>query len=106
MSERARFDGHSSTMSGRADKESSPRARRCRDRWSENEEVESMDRQADAIGAAPSEPQSSALPLVIVASSLGTMIEWYDFYIFGSLAAVLSVKFYPPGNDTFALIAY
>jgi MFS family permease len=34
------------------------------------------------------------------------MIEWYDFYIFGSLTAVLSVKFYPPGNDTFALIAY
>jgi len=65
-----------------------------------------MDRQADAIGAAASKPQSSALPLVIVASSLGTMIEWYDFYIFGSLAAVLSVKFYPPGNDTFALIAY
>jgi MFS family permease len=34
------------------------------------------------------------------------MIEWYDFYIFGSLAAVLSPKFYPPGNDTFAYIAY
>jgi MFS family permease len=34
------------------------------------------------------------------------MIEWYDFYIFGSLATVLSLKFYPPGNDTFALIAY
>lgn len=34
------------------------------------------------------------------------MIEWYDFYIFGSLTTVLSVKFYPPGNDTFALIAY
>jgi MFS family permease len=34
------------------------------------------------------------------------MIEWYDFYIFGSLTAVLAVKFYPPGNDTFALIAY
>ena len=43
---------------------------------------------------------------VIFASSLGTMIEWYDFYIFGSLAAVLSLKFYPPGNDTFAYIAY
>ena len=43
---------------------------------------------------------------VILASSVGTMIEWYDFYIFGSLAAVLSVKFYPPGNDTFAYIAY
>src|SRR5258708_29145697 len=34
------------------------------------------------------------------------MIEWYDFYIFGSLAAVLSAKFYPAGNNTFALIAY
>jgi len=65
-----------------------------------------MARQADVVGAAADKPQSSALPLVIVASSLGTMIEWYDFYIFGSLAAVLSVKFYPPGNDTFALIAY
>jgi MFS family permease len=43
---------------------------------------------------------------VIFASSVGTMIEWYDFYIFGSLAAVLSLKFYPPGNDTFAYIAY
>ncbi len=47
-----------------------------------------------------------SLPLVITASSVGTMIEWYDFYIFGSLAAILSPKFYPPGNDTFAYIAY
>jgi MFS family permease len=43
---------------------------------------------------------------VIMASSVGTMIEWYDFYIFGSLAAVLALKFYPPGNDTFAYVAY
>ena len=43
---------------------------------------------------------------VITASAVGTMIEWYDFYIFGSLAAVLSAQFYPPGNDTFAYIAY
>src|SRR5262250_300671 len=47
-----------------------------------------------------------SLPLVIAASSKGTMIEWYDFYIFGSLATVLSLKFYPPGNATFAYIAY
>jgi len=47
-----------------------------------------------------------SLPLVITASSVGTMIEWYDFYIFGSLTAVLSSKFYPTGNDTFAIIAY
>lgn len=43
---------------------------------------------------------------VIGASSVGTMIEWYDFYIFGSLAGVISPLFYPPGNDTFAYIAY
>src|SRR5438132_3064328 len=42
----------------------------------------------------------------ILASAVGTMIEWYDFYIFGSLAAVLALKFYPPGNDTVAYIAY
>src|ERR1700745_2323691 len=43
---------------------------------------------------------------VIMASSVGTMIEWYDFYILGSLAAILSPKFYPPGNETFAYVAY
>lgn len=43
---------------------------------------------------------------VIAASSVGTMIEWYDFYIFGSLATVISPLFYPQGNDTLALIAY
>ena len=59
--------------------------------------------------------QASSLPVaekrdsivrVILGSATGTMIEWYDFYIFGSLTAVLAVKFYPTGNDTFALIAY
>jgi MFS family permease len=43
---------------------------------------------------------------VIGASSAGTVIEWYDFYIFGSLAAIISPLFYPKGNDTLALIAY
>src|SRR5277367_1533655 len=43
---------------------------------------------------------------VLFASSVGTMIEWYDFYIFGSLALPISLKFYPPGNETFAYIAY
>lgn len=37
---------------------------------------------------------------VITASSAGTMIEWYDFYIFGSLAAIISTQFYPEGNPT------
>ena len=43
---------------------------------------------------------------VIGTSAIGTMIEWYDFYIFGSLAAVISPLFYPPENQTFAYIAY
>jgi MFS family permease len=43
---------------------------------------------------------------VILASSVGTMIEWYDFYIFGTLALYLAPKFYPPGNELFAYIAY
>ncbi len=64
-----------------------------------------MGTRAQALGGAPSQAQYS-LPLVITASSVGTMIEWYDFYIFGSLAAVLSPKFYPPGNNTFAYFAY
>jgi MFS family permease len=37
---------------------------------------------------------------VIAASSAGTMIEWYDFYIFGSLATILSTQFFPAGNPT------
>ena len=43
---------------------------------------------------------------VIGASSVGTMIEWYDFYIFGSLAPIIAPLFYPPGDNTFAYIAY
>jgi MFS family permease len=60
---------------------------------------------ASATGGSIGERKYS-LPLVITASSVGTMIEWYDFYIFGSLAAVLSLKFYPPENATFSYIAY
>ncbi|HYN80204.1 MAG TPA: MFS transporter [Gemmatimonadaceae bacterium] len=37
---------------------------------------------------------------VIAASSAGTMIEWYDFYIFGSLATILATQFYPEGSTT------
>jgi MFS family permease len=43
---------------------------------------------------------------IIIASAVGTMVEWYDFYIFGSLATVISPLFYPKGNDALALIAY
>lgn len=42
---------------------------------------------------------------VIGASSVGTLIEWYDFYIFGSLAVVISTKFFPETNPTAAFLA-
>ena len=44
--------------------------------------------------------EQSKIWKVIAASSAGTMIEWYDFYIFGSLAAIISTQFYPEGNAT------
>ena len=43
---------------------------------------------------------------VIGASSVGTMIEWYDSYVFDSLATVIAPLFYPQGNNTLAPIAY
>jgi MFS family permease len=52
------------------------------------------------------QPDQSKIRQVIGASAVGTMIEWYDFYIFGSLTTIISPLFYPPGNDTFAYIAY
>ncbi len=42
---------------------------------------------------------------VIFSSSLGTLIEWYDFYIFGMLAKTISVQFFPDGNETAALLS-
>ena len=42
---------------------------------------------------------------VIAASSVGTLIEWYDFYIFGSLATILSEQFFPKGNPTAAFLS-
>jgi MFS family permease len=41
---------------------------------------------------------------IIFASGLGTMIEWYDFYIFGSLAVIMSELMFPKGDPAWALI--
>jgi MFS family permease len=43
---------------------------------------------------------------VIGASAAGTVIEWYDFYIFGTLATTVAPKMYPPGNETVQLLLY
>jgi len=42
---------------------------------------------------------------VILASSLGTVFEWYDFYLYAVLAPFFSTLFFPPGNDTVALMS-
>ena len=42
---------------------------------------------------------------VIGASSIGTLIEWYDFYIFGTLTVIISQQFFPSNNPTAALLA-
>ncbi len=49
--------------------------------------------------------EKKGLAGIIAASSVGTLIEWYDFYIFGSLATIISTKFFPAGNPTVALLS-
>jgi MFS family permease len=61
---------------------------------------------ASQASSHPTAVSRYSLVRVIVGSATGTLIEWYDFFIFGSLTSILAVKFYPPGNDTFAYIAY
>src|SRR5204863_585346 len=50
---------------------------------------------------------SEAPPLrrIIVAASLGTLFEWYDFYLYGSLAVFFGGLFFPTGNDSAQLLA-
>lgn len=50
------------------------------------------------------EPQQSSIFKVIGASSLGTLIEWYDFYIFGSLATIIGAQLFPADAGASALI--
>jgi len=47
----------------------------------------------------------ATLRRVITASSVGTLFEWYDFYLYGSLAVFFGKKFFPAGNDTAQLLA-
>ena len=49
--------------------------------------------------------EKSSLWFVIIASSLGTLIEWYDFYLFGSLAIILSEQFFPQTHPTAAFLS-
>lgn len=63
--------------------------------------VSSTERRA-SIGDGP--PALQRTPLVIAASSVGTIFEWYDFYLYGLLATVLSAKFFSGVNETTGFI--
>jgi len=52
----------------------------------------------------PSPPLPKDLRRVVIAAAVGNVIEWYDFYIFGSLAALLATKFFAGGESGAALI--
>ena len=54
---------------------------------------------------APAAPTAGAVRTVILASSMGTVFEWYDFYIYATLAPFFAALFFPPGNATAALLA-
>src|SRR6266496_5464508 len=47
--------------------------------------------------------KAHGMPFIVAASGTGTMIEWYDFYIFGSLATLMAGIFFAPGSGAFLL---
>ena len=57
------------------------------------------------MNKAVSAGESNPIWKVIGASSVGTLIEWYDFYIFGSLAPIIATQFFPQSDPTAALLA-
>src|ERR687898_1281089 len=57
------------------------------------------------VQTAVTKEEKKTLWFVITASSVGTLIEWYDFYIFGSLAIILSEQFFPQTNPTAAFLS-
>ena len=50
------------------------------------------------------QPSVSDIRLVIAASSAGTVFEWYDFFIYGTLATLIGKAFFPADNQTLQLL--
>ena len=59
---------------------------------------------SSAAVPAASTPSASDIRLVIAASSVGTVFEWYDFFIYGTLASFIGAAFFPSGNSTLSLL--
>src|SRR6476469_4407783 len=62
-----------------------------------------------AVIAAANRPMTSDEKKIILASSLGTVFEWYDFYLYGALATIIGAQFFsafdPATRNVFALLA-
>lgn len=66
-----------------------------------SETVPAVGRNEPALSqAGDRSPSRADLRKVVTASSVGTLVEWYDFYIYGSLAVDFSGYFFPEGNPS------
>ncbi len=59
---------------------------------------------SDAAMAGQREPTQKEIRLVIAASSAGTIFEWYDFFIYGTLFYIIGPTFFPSGNPTLEIL--
>jgi len=62
-------------------------------------------RGSSLLEEAPVESAAKEEKKVIFASSLGTVFEWYDFYLYATLAPFFAALFFPRGNETAALLS-
>jgi hypothetical protein len=54
-------------------------------------------------GTEPKEP-SVSLGWIVTSSTLGSVIDWYDFYLYASLAVFFGSEFFPPGNEALGVL--
>jgi MFS family permease len=59
---------------------------------------------ASAAAHTEHEPSAKEIRLVIAASSAGTVFEWYDFFIYGTLAGLIGAAFFPSDNETLQIL--
>ena len=62
------------------------------------------DAAAVADHGAAYQPSAKDIRMVIAASSAGTIFEWYDFFIYGTLAAIIGKAFFPSDNATLEIL--
>lgn len=59
---------------------------------------------AEGVTVKQREPTDKEIRLVIAASSAGTIFEWYDFFIYGTLAGLIGAAFFPSDNETLEIL--